>query len=603
MKFPLARFDQFCSNLTIDSKEFGQVTLAKLMGTQRYHVEEVVRGLEDDIHFFVDLKARQLGITTIQLALDLFWHYEYDGMQGTLAADSEENRDMFRSTLDMFHDGLPAAYRMRRVANNRNFAAWENRSRMFFQIGGGVKKKKGGKGRGKGLTYVHGTELSSWEDEQSLASILSSLAETNPLRLYVWESTARGFDLFHEMYTTAKESVSQKAIFIAWWRNELYRKEKGSNEYRVYWDGVLTPQETEWVRAVKLLYGYDLEPEQMAWWRWKLAESIHDENLMFQEYAPTEELAFILSGKNFFQTPQVQAIKDRIKTEPDPQCFRFHFTDDFLQTKLEVVKEVMAHLRVWEEPDNDAFYSIGADPAYGSSAWADRSAIEVYRCYADRFEQVAEFCTAEITTYKFAWVICYIAGAYKNSMVNVELNGPGEAVLGEIDNLRRQASILGSTPGGRALKDVLGHMRYFLYKRLDSPFGGSVYHWKTTQDTKDRAFNAFRDAVEKGEAVLHSDELCDEMKIIVREDDGFLGASGRGKDDCTVASAIATENYVRYIKMKLKQMGVTWEKELAKRVQARAVGRPQTAQEEAAVRSVGTYLATIGIKYGPQAPR
>ena len=83
---------------------------------------------------------------------------------------------------------------------------------------------------------------------------------------------------------------------------------------------------------------------------------------------------------------------------------RFHFTDDFLQTKLEVVAEVMAHLRVWEEPDNDAFYSIGADPAYGSSAWADRSAIEVYRCYADRFEQVAEFCTAEITTYKFAWV-------------------------------------------------------------------------------------------------------------------------------------------------------------------------------------------------------
>ena len=82
-------------------------------------------------------------------------------------------------------------------------------------------------------------------------------------------------------------------------------------------------------------------------------------------------------------------------------------------------------------------YSRGGDPAYGSAAWADRSVVEVWRCYADRFEQVAEFCTPEITTYKYAWVICYMAGAYKNSMVNLEINGPGEAVLGEIDNLRR----------------------------------------------------------------------------------------------------------------------------------------------------------------------
>jgi hypothetical protein len=598
MKFPLARFRQFCDELVIDSKEQGQINLSSLMGTQEYHIEQVVRGLEEGVHYFVELKSRQLGITTIQLALDLFWHYEYPGMQGTLASDSEDNKHMFRSTLSMFHNGLPKSHRLKLVSNNRDFLEWVNRSRIFMQIGGGVKRK-GGKGRGKGIIFMHATECSSWEDEESLASIISSLAEINPLRLAVFESTARGFNMFQEMYAEAKDAVTQRAIFNGWWRNQFYRKEKDSNEYKVYWDGNLTGPEREWVQAVKQAYDYEVSPEQIAWWRWKLAEGVHDENYMMQEFPPTEELAFILTGKNFFTLSRVHEIAQEIEAEEPPlESLRFEFGDDFMKTKVQSSPEKTAQLRIWEQPEDSAFYVIGADPAYGSATWADRSVVEVYRCYADRFEQVAEFCTAEITTYKFAWVICYLAGAYKNSMVNVELNGPGEAVLGEIDNLRRQASMLGSAPTAKALRDVIGNIKYFLYRKLDSPFGGAVYHWKTTTETKDRAFNAFRDIMEKGFGVIHSEILVEEMKIIVREADGFLGASGRGKDDCTVASAIASEPYARYFVSKLKQMGITWAKECERRHKIETVGRADTPVESAIRRSVGGYLDSIGIKYG-----
>lgn len=598
MKFPLARFKTFCNQLTIDSKEQGQVTLSTLLGTQSYHLEQVVRGLEEGIHFFVECKARQLGITTIQLAMDLFWHYEYPGMQGTLASNDDDNKGMFRSTLTQFHNGLPKTHRLKLVANNRDFMEFENRSRMFMQVGGGVKRK-GGKGRGKGIIFIHGTEVSSWEDEESLASILSSLAEKNPLRFAMWESTARGMNLFHEMYLEAGDAVTQRAIFNGWWRNELYRVEKDSSEYAVYWDGELHGNEREWVQAVKMQYGYEIQPEQIAWWRWKLAESIHDEQYMMQEFPPTAELAFILTGKNFFNLSVVSEIAETIKAEPGPvECLKFSFGQDFLQTKVESETEDRAQLRVWEQPDDNAFYVIGADPSFGSASWKDRSAVEVFRCYADRFEQVAEFCSPEIATYKFAWVICYMAGAYKNSMVNLEMNGPGEAVLGEIDNLRRQVSVLGASPAGKQLQDVIGHMRYFLYRRLDSPFAGGVYHWKTTTETKDRAFNTFRDIVEKRWGVLHSSVLAEEMKIIVREKDGFLGASGRGKDDCTVASAIAAECFTRYIVVKLKQMGITWAKEYEKRMKVQVLGRDETAVETAVRRSVGGYLTQAGIKYG-----
>jgi hypothetical protein len=929
LKFDIKRFRAFCNQLSVSSKEQGVIRLDKLLGTQEYLLQEVVRGLEDDIHAFVCCKARQLGITTIQLAIDLFWHYEYTGMQGTLASDGEENKEMFRSTLTQFHNGLPRTHRLRLLTNNRNMLEFENGSRMFMQIGGGVKRK-GGKGRGKGITFIHATECSSWEDEESLASIQSSLAEINPLRFAMWESTARGFNLFHDMYVEAEDAVTQRAIFIGWWRNELYRKEKGSNEYEAYWDGKLTSNEHEWSQAVKMQYDFDIVPEQIAWWRWIVAEKLHDQDYARQEMPWTAEMSFILTGKNFFSLTRVHEIATAIDAEPAPvECLRFGFGSDFMQTVVEGSPEPRAQLRIWEQPDDAAFYSIGADPAYGSAHWADRSVVEVYRCYADRFEQVAEFCTPEITTYKFAWVICYIAGCYRNSMVNLEINGPGEAVLGEIDNLRRQASMLGASPQGKAIRDVVGHMRYFLYRRLDSPFGGGVYGWKclaldtplptpdgwttmgkvknddtlfddegmpcrvvvahpvlrdhqcyritfsdgssivadadhlwelsggqmcstwilregdkidataplfaqdkelpihpyvlglwlgdghsangrisgakedldsiienitdlglkisgygkdkrnkacrvnvvglaaelakqnminnkhipasylrasfdqrlsllqglmdtdgsittgrkctftttsiplrdgfsellrtlgvrshystrtrtllykgkqvecaesyqfyfvsypempmfrllrkralmndkdnrhgksayrpfrtkthlivsveqvesvpvrcievdskshlylagesmvpthnTTGETKDRAFNTFRDLVDKGHAVLHSKLLADEMKIIVREKDGFLGASGRGHDDCTVASAIAAENHVRYFIMKLKQMGLTWAKEADKRAKVAITGRAETPVESTLRSTVGGYMDKVGIRYG-----
>jgi hypothetical protein len=599
MKFPLDQFYDFCAQLTVDSKEKGQIRLSKanLLGTQTYFIDSIVEGLSNGVHRFVILKGRQEGITTICAALDLFWHYLFPGMQGTFASHNEEARDEFRATLTMYHDGLPKSHKIPIIQNNRYFLSLKNRSKISMQIGGGGKKK-GGKGRGKGLIFMHATEVSSWEDEESLASIMASLAQVNPNRLQIMESTARGMNMFKDIWDDACEAVTQKAIFIGWWRNQLYRKKKGSQEYLVYWDGRKTPIEEDWTRDIKSLYDVEIDDEQLAWWRWMIAEEIHDEDYMMQEYPPTEDYAFILSGKNFFSLSRVKEIKDAIEKEEPPQFWRFTFGDDVLQTELTKCAEKMSQLAVWEEPVDDGFYVIGCDPAYGSSSWKDRSVVEVWRCYSDRFEQVAEFCMPEIQTYKFAWVVCALSGYYKNSMLNMEVNGPGQQVLSEIQNLRRQSSMMGGTTYGSTLKNLVGHLKYFLYKRIDSTGGGGVYHWITTQATKDRAMNGFRDIVERGHGVIHSKILADEMKIIVRESDGFLGASGRGKDDCTIASAIAAECYSQYFVSKMKQMNVTWAKENERRNRVVVTGHAETAQEATLNRTVGAFMGALGIKYG-----
>ena len=136
MKFNLQQFYNFCRQLKIETKELGLQKMDKLLGTQTYVMEEIAKGLEDDCHFYVILKGRQLGITTISLALDLYWHFINPGLQGTLTTDTEENRDMFRSTLAMYMDGLPKEYKIPLLAHNRNQLSLKNRSRLFYQVEG-----------------------------------------------------------------------------------------------------------------------------------------------------------------------------------------------------------------------------------------------------------------------------------------------------------------------------------------------------------------------------------------------------------------------------------------------------------------------------------
>jgi Terminase RNaseH-like domain len=585
MKFNLQQFYRFCSELKIETKEEGLRKMDHLLGTQTYVMDEIAKGLEDDIHFFVILKGRQLGITTISLALDLYWHFINPGLQGTLTTDTEENRDMFRSTLSMYMEGLPKQYRIPILAHNRNQLSLQNRSRLFYQVAG--TRSKGTLGRGKAITYLHGTETSSWGDEEGLASLLASLAETNPMRMYIFESTARGFNMFHDMYVTAKKARTQRAIFCGWWRNEFYSAPADSDIYKVYWDGKLTGEEKEWTREIKKLYGVEINSRQMAWWRWKLNEGIKDDALMYQEFPPTEDYAFVMTGTSFFSNARcTDAAKLARKVNFD--SYRYAMGANFQDTEVLKSTERLATLTVWEEPVDTAYYVIGADPAYGSSDWADRFCIQVFRCYADGMEQVAEFATSEMNTYQFAWVIAHLAGAYKNSTLNLEVNGPGQAVINELRNLKRLAAVQGGQMG-RDLLDVLGSMQNYIWRRNDTLGGMSnSIGWLTTSATKERMLNYMKDYFERGMMAIYSMDTIEEMKTMVR-DGGSIEATGRNKDDRVIASALAAAAFAEQVQPRLIAQKIT-----------RDISKKQedfTPEQIAVGRSVSDYLKRIGV-YG-----
>jgi hypothetical protein len=492
---------------------------------------------------------------------------------------------MFRSTLAMYMDGLPKEYKIPLIAHNRNQLVLKNRSRIFYQIAGNKSRL----GQGKAITYLHGTETASWGNEEGLASLIASLAETNPERLYMFESTAQGFNMFHDMYTTAKRAKTQRAIFCGWWRNQFYSLDANSQTYKVYWDGKLTPEEREWTRDIKKLYNVEINSRQMAWWRWKLHEGIKDDALMYQEFPPTEDYAFVMTGTSYFSNARcTDAMKNAKKLTPD--CYRYSMGANFTDTECMKSTERLATMRVWEEPVDSAYYVIGADPAYGSSDWADRFCIQVYRAYADGLEQVLEFATSEMNTYQFAWAIAHIAGAYKNSTLNLEINGPGQAVINELRNLKRQASMLEGRRGVE-LMDVLSHMTNYLWRRNDN-MGGvtNSIGWQTTSATKERMLSYMKDYFERGMMEVLSIDTIEEMKTIIR-DGSSIEASGRNKDDRVIASALACAAFAEQVQPRLIQMRLTRD-----RSKKQDPKESNGAITDISQRTVGDYLKRIGFQ-------
>jgi hypothetical protein len=487
----------------------------------------------------------------------------------------------------MYMDGLPIKWKVPVVTHNRGQLVLQNRSRFAYQVAGTRKNSKLGKG--KALTFLHATEVSEYGDEEGMASLQASLAESNPERLFIYETTAQGYNYFYDMWDSAKDAKTKRAIFIGWWRNQFYRKKKGSMEYQVYWDGKLSPEERKWTRDIKALYNVEIDDEQIAWWRWNMSEKTRDETLMYQNFPPTEDYAFVKSGSNFFNAARIND-EYKIAIKIPVNNFRFILRENFEDTELSQCGEKLANLKIWDFPKPGAHYVIGADPAYGSSEWADRFCASVYRCYSDGMEQVAEFNTADCSTYQFAWVICYLAGAYmmnekSSCMLNLEINGPGQAVWQEMINLKRVAA---NTQSGsaRGVFNVVSNIQNFMYKRPDSFGPPSAYHTITSAREKERMFNSFKDGFERGMIQVCSPGCIDEMKNIVR-DDGFLGAPGRGKDDRIVASGLATVTWIDFVRIRLVQMNASREK--ARQVDATG------GNSGAAGKTVENYLRGIGM--------
>jgi len=944
-------FQSFIEQLRIQSKEL-QATDERgskldLWGSQRIYLEQISQGMDDGIRDFYCLKSRQLGVTTVSLAIDLFWLATHPRMMGVLVADNDGNRDFFRKTLQNYHASLPPEFVrgvFEKVKDNEGYMEFSNGARLDFLVAG-TRKKTWGEGRG--YTLAHVTEVSKYGTPEGISSFKETLAEKNPDRLFMWESTAFGMNHWRDMYEEAeRDTFTKRGFFVGWWSKEPNSVDRKDNRFAVFGTEPPNPEEREKIKLVKERHGVIISQEQLAWRRWRdadtstskadldqnqpwlclargtrvgttkgiqriediipgrygtcgyisearsngtariyravtslgyevrgtanhplidtegrevglgvsqgvtvklippitaeephtvrwregitdcsitvtpdfarlvgiymgdgsasgsprsgwvvqivcsdreecliaeyvrlfkacfgaeagvykkakkypnghvtqtwaavqccsrmvvetfkklgLAEAettgstrraIHvpdfiwmspkdvikeflsglfetdgfndfksdrvvlsskykaflndvhvlllafgitskltavttscngkdfgsylltlraSESIAFNEqigflserkrgrFIPVDqrptpttkrgqhkipiafedcvvsvtdegveedvfnltvedshlfdangilthncEEAFVQSGYSFFQTRLVTKWLDKIYDPANGIVYlpyRFYLGTVFHECRMDPIppSEIelkgtdIIELRVWEQPVDGATYVIGFDPAYGRTDWKDRHSLSCWRCFADKMVQVAEYADNRVETYQAAWVLAYLAGVYKDCIINIELTGPGRAVFRELDDKRTEyrAEMNKKHVDDRGWDNFLGAARYYLYHRPDSIGAGYAYHTEMTWSIKGRVLNQFRDAFMTGALEIRSAPLLDEMMTVV-QDGSEIAAPGQMKDDRVFAGVLACMAWKDWVQASMIQKGQTYEAVMA----------------------------------------
>ena len=220
-------------------------------------------------------------------------------------------------------------------------------------------------------------------------------------------------------------------------------------------------------------------------------------------------------------------------------------------------------LKVWEPPETNGVYVIGVDPSGGGGGESHDHAIQVLRCYSDRIVQVAEFASNHPLTYQLAWVLAHLCGAYRDHIANLEVTGVGAAVIPEVKNLRQLAErgVLQGQPDGQKILDMIGAVRWFLYRRADTLGGaGNVIAWKANADNKFQIYSELRDSLMLRRIEIRSVRLVQQIQAII-EDDGWLGAgpdTGEG-DDLVSALVLAHHAWVEWRRPGLIARKLSWD--------------------------------------------
>src|SRR5215469_4401413 len=214
-------FYTFLDRCFINSKDYGRVCLGEsLYWGQRYAISQIFDALEQDIHDIYILKSRQLGISTLVRALMIFFEGMFPGLKGAIVFDTDQNKQESRAELEVMINDLPKTLRFPKIkTNNRVGLTLYNESKVLFMSAGVRKSKSSGTlGRSVGLSLATLSELCSYDNDEGLEAFEQSLSDANPDRLYIRESTARGFNRWWEMWEEARrDTLHRKCIFVGWW--------------------------------------------------------------------------------------------------------------------------------------------------------------------------------------------------------------------------------------------------------------------------------------------------------------------------------------------------------------------------------------------------
>ena len=461
--------------------------------------KSLVNGLE---HKNIISKSRQLGISYVVCSLSLRRCICHPNTTCVLISHSQESTNKVFAKLKQQFYSIPDCIRPQLLTNNRQELTFVNGSRISCQTAGNKDLCRGDTING----VLHMSEFALWKNQEGqMQSLMQAVTDSATV---IIESTTKGFNLFSTTYLQATNNENDFKSFFFNWINGgslfIPQYKQAVKSWKARHNGkMLTPDEYD--EEEKYLATLGMTPEQAVWRRGKIAESSLD--AFHEEYPSSFSESCIVSGSSVFDNAKVirlqQAILDRnIKPLTLDKIVGI---PSLLQTHIK-----NRNFKVWDIPKKNMKYYLGVDVAEGLGGKRDSSTIFVMDKDG---RQVAEFKSNKIKPYEFADIVDAVGRFYNKGLLTVEKASGGHSV---IERLRYDKHYMNMTK----------YKTYDEFKRTIWQVG-----FDTNNKTKSIAVNDAREWFDKGLIDINSNDLLEEMKVFVAEDNGAFNAVTGSHDD------------------------------------------------------------------------
>lgn len=256
-------------------------------------------GREDTALLLEILKARQLGQTTgIQASWFLLASMLEDKRFLTMAHKQEKTAGIVRMQVDM-HKAMPFRPQVR-FALSKRYAKWE-RTGCELQV---ESAEDSDPGRSSSYNFIHMSEHPFFPNAELIDGAFGS---TKPnVGFYAWIKEGTGNGVGNAFYRTWVDGERGKndwtCRFHGWWQHPMYRVSVKPEDMGKFTADKLEEHEQEMVAYCRT-EGWELEPEQIAWYRRELNTTYNgDLDKMWQEHPAWPMQAFLSSGRPVFDT-------------------------------------------------------------------------------------------------------------------------------------------------------------------------------------------------------------------------------------------------------------------------------------------------------------
>ena len=477
----------------------------EFMQTLNQAREDYDQGKITDISLLV-LKGRQQGFTTLVTAYQLASSILNKNFQGFTLADKSDNSEaIFQNKAKYPYSQLPEVLKPTEKYNNRKQLLFEKINSSWA-----VDTATKDVGRSRTVNFFHGSECAFWKD--GISPIQGALGEAftkNCIKIY--ESTANGYNDYQKMW----DSGVHINCFYEWWKTKEYTIPFRSDEsMQEFLQEIDTKKGWIWDRLRWLRDEKSLSPGQLFWYFNKYDKYL-DKDLIKQEYPCTAREAFLLSGKNVFDTAVILERLEHLEKPIKRGYFKYDY-DGLRITNIQWVQDKNGYIKLYKLPNTPRVtkYCIGGDTAGEGSDSFVGMVLD-----ARTGEQVAVL-KHQFDADQFTRQMYCLGKYYKDALIGIEANFDSFPIreLQRLHYPKQYTRVAQDTYTGKTEKR----------------FG-----FKTTSLTRPTIISKLIEIVREHCDMILDRETLEELLTIVRNEKGRIEAPQGGHDDMMMALAIA----------------------------------------------------------------